>query len=309
MAANTFLEITRSLRLYVPQLPIPLAEQFIRDRYRRILERKDWSALRREAEFQLNDEKTTGTVAVTRGSTTVTGTSTTFAASDVGRQFKTGTDAPVYTITAVASTTSMTLDRAYGGTTATGATFRIFDGYVTAPTDFLRFLTITNPETGYRLPHWVTAEEINAMDPQRTSFGEPYIVADRLYNIATAGDSNPMPQFEIWPYTSTALTLYYTYIKRGDDLVDDNDVPIWPLRSDVIVSGALADVARWPGAVGEPNPYFARPDYWKSYEAEFEDKMIEIERRDEEIFMTWLKSHHLPLHPMSANWIQSHVNY
>lgn len=303
MAANTFLEMTRSLRLYVPQLPITLAEQFIRDTYRQILERRDWSALRREGEFQLNVMKTAGTVAVTRGATTVTGTSTSFASTDTGRQIKIGQDAPLYTVTYVSST-SLTLDRAYGGDTVTASTYKVFDGYVSAPTDFLRFLYVIDPENGFRLRHWITQDELNAMDPQRLNFGEPYLVVDRMFNTA----STPMPQYELWPYASAAKTLYYVYIKRAADLVSDTDIPIWPLRSDVIVQGALAEVAKWPGTIKEPNPYFSRPDLWKAYKAEFEDRMIELERKDMEVYMTGLQYPSYDSYaPMSASWHQTHV--
>lgn len=304
MAANNLLEMSRSLRLYVPQLPASLAEQFIRDRYRRILERRDWAALVREAEFHLNEMGIAGTVAITRGDTTVTGVGTAFAASDVGRQFKVGLSSPIYTITAVSTPTSMTIDRAYGGTTTASETYRIFDGYVTPPDNFLRFVTIIDPQLGWRLHHYVTAEELNTMDPYRINFGIPYMLVDRMY------DSTGKPQYEAWPYASAARTLYYTYILRGDDLVNDEDTPIWPIRSDVIVQGALADAAKWPGTAEQPNPYFARPDLWKAYEAAFEDLMIEIERRDEDIYMRSLK---YPMFtqfaPISANWMQSHVNY
>lgn len=307
MSANTFQEMANSLRLYVPQLPITLAEQFIRDRYRRILERRDWSAMRREAEFVLNASKSDGTVTVTRNSTTITGSGTSFASTDVGRQFKVGTS-PVYTITAVASTTSATLDRVYGSTTAAGVTYSIFDGYITPPTDFLRFVLVVDPVQGWRLRHWITQDELTAMDPQRSSFGQPYLLADRMFNTATT----PMPQYELWPYNTTARTLYYTYIKRPADLINPEDVPIWPLRSDVIVAGALADATRWPGTAQTPNPYFARPEYWKSYELQFEDQMIELERRDEEIFMTYLQQYpstYGSFTPMSASFMQSHVKY
>lgn len=141
------------------------------------------------------------------------------------------------------------------------------------------------------------------MDPQRTFTGQPYILADRMYSSGT-------PQYEAWPYNTTARTLYYTYSSRPADLINDTDVPIWPLRSDVIVAGALADVARWPGTTDKPNPYFARPDYWKSYEATFEDLMVELERRDEEVYMTMLQQYPYNqgrLAPMSASFIQSHA--
>lgn len=302
MAVNTLLEMSRSLRLYVPQCPATLAEQFIRDRYRQILERKNWSGQRAEGEFLLNAANTTGTVSVTRNNATVTGTGTTFAATDVGRQFKVGAF-PVYTISTVDTVgQTLTLDRVYGGTTDSAATFTIFDGYITVPSDFLQFIDIVDPANAWKLRFNVSIGEINQMDPQRTFFGSPYVVADRLYN-------SGIPQYEVWPYTTADLTLYYTYYKRPADLSADSDTPMWPIRSDAIVAGALADLAKWPGTADQPNPYFARPDYWPAYEREFESKMIEIERRDEDIFTTWLQQWPYTnfQYAPSANWIQSHA--
>jgi hypothetical protein len=312
MAANTLLEMSRSLKNYVGQLPITLAEQFIRDRYRRILERRNWSALRREADFILNAENSTGTVAYTRGDSFVDGTGTSFIGTDTNRQFKIGTGSPVYTVVEVdALNQRLTLDRAIGVATATAASFRIFDGYVTVPEDFLQFVAVTDPLMGWRLRHWVTAEELARMDPQRTFFGTPYVLADRMYNVATAGSDQPRPQYEAWPYTASDRVLHYTYIIRGTDLINNDDIPIWPLRSDVIVKGALADLAKWPGTQSEPNPYFSRPDMWKSYEAEYEDLMIELERRDEDVYMTQLQaspSSTYPLAPLfSTDWQYNHA--
>src|SRR5258708_34653784 len=93
--------MARSLRLYVPQLPYPLAQQFIRDLYRRVLEIRNWSASRGEGEFIVNSANAVGSVTVTRSSASVVGAGTAFAASDVGRQFKGGSGSPVYSITVV----------------------------------------------------------------------------------------------------------------------------------------------------------------------------------------------------------------
>ncbi len=310
--ANTFLEMTRSLRLYVPQLPITLAEQFIRDRYRRILERRNWSATRREAQFLLNAENSTGTVSFTRGTPTITGTDTAFASTDIGRQFKVGSGSPVYTITDVdVALQTLTLNMAIGVASSTDVVYRIVDAYVTPPADFLEFVVVSDPLQGWRLRHNVTAGELMSMDPQRTFFGQPYLLADRMFDVATQANSNDYrPQYEAWPYTTAARTLYYIYITKVADLVNPDDQPIYPIRSDAIVSGALADVVRWPGTADQPNPYFTRPEYWKSYEGEFEDKMIEIERRDEDLFMTQLEMYPMlnyTMAPLSASFIQSHA--
>lgn len=296
----------------MPQLPITLAEQFIRDRYRKILERRNWSGLRREGQFILNAMKSDGTVAFTRNTTTITGTGTTFASTDVGRQFKAGTGSPVYTVTAVnTGAQTLTLNMPIGVATATAATYWLFDGYVTPPSDFLEFVVVADPVQGWRLRHWITSGELMAMDPQRTFTGQPYLLADRMYDVATAATANARrPQYEAWPYTTAARTLYYQYIVRGADLVSATDEPIYPIRSDVIVKGALADVARWPGTVDRPNPYFTRPEYWKAYDAEFEDMMVEVERRDEAVYMTQLEMYPMlnySLAPLSASFLQSHA--
>lgn len=71
---------------------------------------------------------TTGTVAVTNGSTTVTGTGTTFTAAMVGRWIRvtapTG-DGEWYEIGGYTSSTVLTLLNSYAGTTASGASYII----------------------------------------------------------------------------------------------------------------------------------------------------------------------------------------
>lgn len=311
---NTFIEITRSLRLYVPQLPITLAQQFIRDRYRRILAARDWSGCRREAQFLLKAAKSDGSVTFARGDTTIVGVGTAFDAEDVGRQFKVGTGSPVYTIIDVdVMAQELTINMPIGVNDSVEASYMIMDAFVTPPADFLRFVVVSNPQMGWRLRTNITSGELSLMDPQRTFVGQPYCLADRMYNVATAADAQSYrPQYEAWPYATSNQTLYYLYMIQGADLINDNDVPIWPIRSDAIVDGALADVARWPGTMEQPNPYFARPEYWKSYESIYQDKMIEIERIDEDVFMNYLDMnpmYGLPLFPItwSAAWLQSHA--
>lgn len=311
---NNLLEMSRSLRLYVPQIPITLAEQFIRDRYRRILRRRDWSGLRREDQFLLRAAKTDGSVDVLFGDDVVVGNGTSFDTDDVGRQFKVGQGSPVYTITGVdVGAQELTLNMPIGITDAANAGYWVLDAFVTPPEDFMKFLVVTHPVMGWRLQHWVTVGELNLMDPQRTFMGQPYALADRMYDAATnTTNATCRPQYEAWPYATSRQVLYYLYTINGSDLVSPSDVPIWPIRTDAIVSGALADVARWPGTADNPNPYFARPDYWTAYEREYEDKMIEIERQDEEVYMTMLEMYPMygfPLAPFtySASWIQSHA--
>lgn len=309
MAADNFDSMVRSLRLYVPQLPFTLCQQFIRDRYRRVLRRRDWSGLRGEFEFILNPSKATGTVAAVLQSTTITGTGTAFAATDVGRQFKLGSGSSIYSILSVnVGAQTMVLDRVWSLATTSDQTYTIFDGYVNAPSDFKTWMTVVDRLQGWRLHTWITQDELNSWDPQRTFFGNPYVLADRRYFTNLAGVTTF--QFEAWPYNTGQRALHCYYWKDGADLVNDTDTPIWPIPSDAIVSGALADVARWPGTPDRPNPYFGKMELYKSFAWDYEDKFVDVERQDENIYLTWLNTQNwasAPFAPFSSNYFFNHA--
>ncbi len=77
---------------------------------------------------------TPGTVAVTNGSATVTGTGTTFALGMVGGLFQRAGDTTAYTITAFTSATSITISPAYGGTTGSTLAYAIVPGFINGGT-------------------------------------------------------------------------------------------------------------------------------------------------------------------------------
>ena len=83
------------------------------------------------AVFESIDRKMTatkvtgGSVDVTNGSITVTGTNTAFATNMIGRYFRLTADGFAYRVTAVASTVSLSLENVFEGTTAAGATYTI----------------------------------------------------------------------------------------------------------------------------------------------------------------------------------------
>lgn len=304
--ADTFESMYRGLLMHAPDLPPFLAQQFIRNRYRLVCERRPWSGLRAESEFLLNDAKSAGVVTTTRGSATVTGDGTAFAASDVGRQFMAKGRAPVYTIVAVdAGAQTLMLDRVFGGTSETG-TYRILDAYVTAPSDFQYFEIVYDPVMNWRLRHWVTQADISRLDPARSSAGTPWAVVDRRHSTETG-----RPQYEIWPYSHSARNYPFYYIKRPADLINDSDTPIYPIRGDILVSGALADLARWPGTPERPNLMFYKAiELSREYEKVFEDKLVDMERQDESTYMTWLADGTVanwPYAPMDAAYMQNHA--
>lgn len=78
----------------------------------------------RSKEMQ-NEDYTTGTVSVTNGDATVTGSGTTFTSNMVGRWLKVDDDGSWYRIASFTSTTSVELDNVYSGTTSSGEAYTI----------------------------------------------------------------------------------------------------------------------------------------------------------------------------------------
>jgi hypothetical protein len=91
---------------------------------------------------------TTGTITVTNGSQAVTGSSTVFTANMVGRwlQVTDGTDENFYRVSAFTSSTSITLENYYQGTSGSGKAYRIGqvcdmpEEFLESPVDYCLFM-------------------------------------------------------------------------------------------------------------------------------------------------------------------------
>jgi hypothetical protein len=303
---DTFGDVWRGVRLRCPLAGPLLAQQWVRDAYHALCRKHPWSFLRGEAEIQTQLAHS-GTVGVTRGSTSVVGLTLTFVANDATRQFRvTGT--PIYTLVSVDPVlNTAVIDRPYGGSTASSTQAAVFDAYVTMPADFQRFLTVADPTNAWRLRWWATEEELNVWDPQRTNTGQPCVLASR--RLASTATQEGRVQYELWPYQLSERTFPYYYIRHPAPLTDDS-VFAGPLRSggDVLLQGALAEAAEWPGTEDRKNPYF-NVSLAKRKRDEYNVRVAELELRDEEIFLTWWETVswiNWPAAPLDAKWHQSH---
>mgnify|MGYP001576475567 FL=1 len=113
--------------------------------------------LEREAFIRTHAPYTTGTVAVTRGSTTVTGTDTLWTTANAynennarvtGKMLLTGSN--IYGITTVGSATSITLDERYVADSdlAAGASYTYFEDEYALAADFLKPVEIVEHSIG-----------------------------------------------------------------------------------------------------------------------------------------------------------------
>jgi len=144
---------------------------------------------------------TTGTAGVTSGATTVTGSGTTWTSKMAGRYIKltesdtaTSGDGEWYEIASVASTTSLTLVKAYNGTTASGASYTIGqmpllpEDYHDAPLDWALYRYYKSKNDASR-----ANEHLMAFKDQLKDMGADYsrISSPVLDDGITSQPSNP----------------------------------------------------------------------------------------------------------------------
>lgn len=122
--------------------------------------------------FQTTAEYTTGTVSITDGSAVITGTGTTWTAAMVGRKIRFEGSIANYTIKTFTSTTSITLDQTYQGTTDTDATYTIFKDEYLLRADVDSQKRIRQAENGIAL-FSLSATEFDEWYPSPTSMGIP----------------------------------------------------------------------------------------------------------------------------------------
>lgn len=187
MALDTYGDIWNRVRLRCPAVSSLLARDFVTNSFRRVAERRRWSWLIKYGQFLAPAIYNTGTVTVTRNSTTVTGSSTVWTSDMVGRQFRVATNTPIYTIQAFNSATSIELDTAFGGSDASGQSYRIYQCYFTPPSDFHSFLTVYDPAMNWQLWLNVQQQELNIWDAQRATTGQAFAVAFRDYTAVRNG--------------------------------------------------------------------------------------------------------------------------
>ena len=87
MSDATFEQMYKEVLLHAPDTPLPLAKKWVNKSYLKALSHGRWSELVEEDSFAIAAPYTTGTVSVTLGSTSVTGSGTVWTSAMEGRQF------------------------------------------------------------------------------------------------------------------------------------------------------------------------------------------------------------------------------
>lgn len=281
--ASTYGEVWKSLLLQCPFVPVPLAQQWVKDRYREAINRCWWGGQVSESQFVIPDAYDAGTISTTLNSNTVTGVATGWTTALIGRQFMTGGRGPYYTIVDVPNAVTLTLQIAWGDASLpAGTAYQIVLAYLTPPSDFLSFKTIKDPINNWRLRFNISQEYLDRIDARRATTGNAWIIAD--YRQSALTGSTGIPQYEVWPRVINQRQYPYLYYKRPAEPAADSDVFLPPLQGDEIKRGALADLATWPGTETRKNPCFNLALAAK-YEKDFTDFLNNLQRIDQDTYL------------------------
>lgn len=220
-------------------LTYDLAMSFINQRHSEFLDRHDWSRRKQEIVVNSSADKTDGTIAATQGSATITGTSTTFAAADVGKSIRIGDDDyPIYNIKAVGGLLSLTLGDLNGttvtwpGDSVSGATYTIFQQWYQLGTNVEDIVSVKH-QTRLRE---VSTEWLDWKDPSRNTTGDDPTHFARGPRERTG--TSDIVRIELWPRPSSPISVNVA-VKLGHTDLAPSKNPIVP--SDVLCWYAAED--------------------------------------------------------------------
>jgi len=236
----TFGEIRFQCQKRFPGVDRDILDSYINERYRRILRRGDWQRLRVQAVLQTVAPYETGTVAATKGSSSITGTDTVWTETMSGRAIRIAAGEEYYEFTYV-SPTSGTLDRDYEGEDATEAAYSIWQNVYVLPSD-LHVLHSIRVLGSPRDLDPLTQEELDERAANRGTEGTPDCYSPHMEDLSTP----PRSQVELYPVPDAVMALPFWYTQDPtlfSASQTSNFVAAW-LNPDALYCGVEAEVRR-----------------------------------------------------------------
>lgn len=230
----------REVTQYHSALDSEVALRLINNRMRQIIDRRSWYATKIRGVANVPNIISTGTATFTYNSATVVGSGTNWTPSIVGLQMRQTFTQPYQTIVSVDTThQTLQLDTPYPGPTFGPAAYYILEVYLSFGANVKRLLWASNALFGWPLEIGVPVRVLEARDQWRASMGWATTMATR--------PPTPDGQFqvEVWPSPYAAQTFPFEAYTEPPNMVLDSDSPQAWIRSDVIVTGAIADALVW----------------------------------------------------------------
>lgn len=187
---------------------------------------------------------TTGTVAVTQGSTTLTGTGTAWATTDgwsvanvrAGGRVVVGGGDEVYEISSVTSDTVAVLATAWVAATSTSSTYVYFEDEYALASDFLRPIDFQSFDDAAEIK-LIGRTEFRRLFPRSNVTGTPTVAT--ITTRAPSGSAAVRKRVRLWKPPATAALIPYSYVTanvavssagvEATALSSDTDEPAVPL--------------------------------------------------------------------------------
>lgn len=191
---------------------------------------------------QTQADKTDGTVAVSNGGTTVTGTSTAFVAGDKRSFIQLEGDTNWYEVTVVASQV-LTITPAFAGTTLTAGTYTLRKVYYDLPSDLFSVFDARQSNTPLKLTA-LGVWTVDSYQPDINMVGMPTGYYMFRNNPDTAATAAKVRQMAFFPAPDSIYNIEVRYFLEQADLSADTDIPFLPLPYQAL----MVDGAEWLGS-------------------------------------------------------------
>ncbi len=199
----------------------------------------------RQATLVTQAEYVTGTITATKGSTTITGSSTLWDTNNdfsiknmrVGGKIVIDGGKEVYEIATVASDTSATINATFTQTTVSAAGYVYFEDEYALDSDFLRPLDFQNFDIAGDI-RLIGRKTFREQHPRNRVTGKPRVAT--IQDKAFSGGTTPVRLVRLWQPPDRAYSIPYAFVTNKlavsssgteqTDLSADTDEPIVPLR-------------------------------------------------------------------------------
>lgn len=222
-----------------------LLKRWLNNSQQMILRAYEWPFLRSPTPLAIQTvtDITTGTVATTAGSTSITFSTTPVDSNGAnvsvsGRFIQTSSSKDWYKITAHTSGTTAATIEIVAIYTAAAATYTVSKFYYSTSTNVDRIIQIFQDVLPYQLIE-TTPEYFQSFNPGFLSSGTP-----RLYCMAGIDSSSGAgtPQFRLWPKPDAVINLRIDYFTVATDMSADADISVIPAKwhTTTLIEGAKA---------------------------------------------------------------------
>jgi hypothetical protein len=281
-----------------------IAGQWINDGVRIIYDRRNWHGLLIQGQVVSPQVYKGGSVTVAFNSQNVTGVGTTWTTAPVslvGQQLRVGFNTPIYTITAVNSDTSLTLNLPWGWNSGTYGYF-VAQYYYNLGGNIKYVYEMKNLLLGYRMWTNLNQRTLDSTDLWRAQQFSPYGIAP------LPPDQSGNYMVEMYPVPIIQQGFPYMAYIQPPNLINDGDWLPPFIRADIVVKYGISQALVWRGP--KKNPYYnlARS---QALMKEFNAELDQMSRADENLYradVQWAVEQ-LPMYnPGGAAWAAAHIS-